>query len=97
MHWPRPGESFWALKCATKGASGGQTSPVCFVDGAVDTSGATHVGIMVLAIAVGIMVLAIAVGVWSHLRARAACRAVSFHLKAGFNTHTAVGTPGLVF
>ena len=43
MHWPRPGESFWALKCATIGASRWHTNPVCMVDGAGDTFGATSV------------------------------------------------------
>ena len=43
MHWPRPGESFWALKCATRGASRGQTNPVCVVGGSLYTSGATSV------------------------------------------------------
>ena len=41
MHWPRPGESAWALKCSMRGASGGQTSPVYGVCGVVATDGAT--------------------------------------------------------
>ena len=98
MHWPRPGESFWALKCATRGASRGQTNPVCIVDGAVDTFGATSVSwcsqspsvSWCMVLTVGVMVL------WSCLRGRPACRAVSFHQKSRFYTHATGGTPGLV-